>query len=148
MKRLILFMTLFLALSILFPNPISAKGSDVTTDSRELMVHDALMLFLLDPLDKAIGNYYSKMLLEIPTVYPYDIKMIDTKRVAGFRSFHFTFTLEVEPVIGPHISVGKDRLTFEISPLLPEQVKLTKYKHLKTYELPLNWKHLVKPYRD
>ncbi|MET3505366.1 hypothetical protein [Halalkalibacter oceani] len=69
MKRLILFMTLFLALSILFPNPISAKGSDVTTDSRELMVHDALMLFLLDPLDKAIGNYYSKMLLEIPTVY-------------------------------------------------------------------------------
>ncbi|MGO4698769.1 DUF3888 domain-containing protein [Paenibacillus sp. 2TAB26] len=35
------------------------------------------------------------------------------------------------PVVGPHISVGEDRLTFDISPMNPDNVKLVGWKHIK-----------------
>jgi len=69
------------------------------------------------------------------------MKSITIERVYGYRSFSFLVTLEVTPVVGPHISVGKDRLTFDIG---ARGVELTKYEHLETHELPLNWKHVMK----
>jgi hypothetical protein len=33
----------------------------------------------------------------------------------AFRGFIFLITVEVLPVVGPHIAVGEDHLTFQIS---------------------------------
>ncbi|MDT8861283.1 DUF3888 domain-containing protein [Alkalihalobacillus sp. MEB130] len=115
-----------------------------TEDTKELMVQDMLMLLLGEEIDKAVSNFYNEYVTESPLVYPYQIDIVDVKRVHGFRSFHFYITLEATPVVGPHISVGKDRLTFEIAPTLSGQVKLRKYEHLETHELPPNWKHIMK----
>lgn len=99
---------------------------------------------LLDEIDKAVSNYYSEYLTESPLVYPYQIDIVNVKRVGEFRTFHFYITLEVIPVVGPHLSVGKDKVTFEISPTIPGQVKLKKFEHLETHELPPSWKHIIK----
>ncbi|WP_307205651.1 DUF3888 domain-containing protein [Paenibacillus harenae] len=65
----------------------------------------------------------------------------------GFRGFHFVITLEVVPTVGPHIAVGKDSLTFDVSPVNPNNVKLLEWKHLKDpqeSDFPPNWKDILK----
>jgi len=63
------------------------------------------------------------------------------ERIGEYRSFEFSITIEVTPVVGPHIEVGKDHLTFYIT---PSTVKLRKFEHIETYELPPNWQHIKK----
>lgn len=119
-----------------------------TDDSEELRIKDMFMLFLSPEIDKAVSDYYSDFYDTTPLVYPYQIKVISTERIGGFRTFHFLITLEVTPVVGPHVSVGKDKLIFEISPTLPGQIKLKEYKHIETHDLPPNWQHIIKKQRD
>ncbi|WP_061860381.1 DUF3888 domain-containing protein [Priestia megaterium] len=66
------------------------------------------------------------------------MNVVNVKRVNGFRGFVFLITIETEPSIGAHNSVGKDRFTFQISPLVPNMkgIKLMKFKHIKTYSIP------------
>jgi Protein of unknown function (DUF3888) len=114
-------------------------------DTKELKVNDILMLLLGTEIDNTVSSYYSKYLTESPMVYPYQVEIVNIERVGGFRTFHFLITLETTPVVGPHISVGKDRLTFEISPtIIPGQIKLKKFEHLETHELPPHWKDIIK----
>jgi hypothetical protein len=114
-------------------------------DTKEMMVNDILMLLLGPEIDKAVIDYYSEYLTETPLVYPYQVEIVNVDRIGGFRTFHFIITLETTPVVGPHISVGKDRLTFEISPtIIPGQIKLKKFEHLETHELPPNWQDIIK----
>lgn len=114
-------------------------------DTKELMINDILMLLLGPVIDKSVCDYYSEYLTKIPLVYPYQVEIVNVNRIGGFRTFHFIITLETTPVVGPHISVGKDRLTFEISPtIIPGQIKLKKFEHLETHELPPNWQDIIK----
>jgi hypothetical protein len=109
-----------------------------------MMVND--MLMLLGPeIDKAVSIYYSEYLTETSLVYPYQVEIVNVDRIGGFRTFQFLITLETTPVVGPHFPVGKDRLTFEISPtIIPGQIKLKKFEHLETHELPPNWQDIIK----
>jgi len=103
------------------------------------------MLFLLPHIDEGVTDYYSELLTTSPHVYPYEIDVIDVERVYGSRGFVFEITLEVSPVVGPHIGVGKDRITFQISSSsIPSAAKLLKYEHLQTYKLPPNWQHIIR----
>lgn len=114
-------------------------------DTKEMMVHDILMILLGREIDKAVNHYYSKYLNYSPSVYPYQIEIVKVERIGGYRTFHFFTTLEATPVVGPHISVGKDRLTFEIAPtIIPSQIKLKKFEHLETHELPPHWQDIIK----
>ncbi|RIX53729.1 DUF3888 domain-containing protein [Paenibacillus nanensis] len=111
-------------------------------DSQELRFQDMLMHFLNPYINEAVRDYYQRLLLEPPLVYPYYVDVVESRRVNGFRGFILSITLDVTPVVGPHIYVGEDRLTFEVSS--GPEVKLINYTHLKTYDLPLNWQHIVK----
>lgn len=64
------------------------------------------------------------------------------ERTNGYRGFLFLVTIEVTPVVGPHIEVGKDQLTFSIS--AGSGVSLKNFKHIETYELPKNWQDIIK----
>lgn len=129
------------------PLPSHAEGTYFLPkkDSAQLQYQDMLMLFLLPHIDEAVREYYIHTLKEQPLVYPYFVDVTGVKRVNGFRGFHFIITLEASPTVGPHISVGKDRLVFEVAPTIPGgMVKLVEYKHLETYELPPHWQYIVK----
>jgi Protein of unknown function (DUF3888) len=140
MFKKLVFSPLILSLILMFPSPSNATFVDTTQDSRELKYQDTLMLLL--PIDEPIQKYYSKILTVEPGVYPYDVKVTKVQRLGGFRSFRFLYTLEVEPAVGPHVYVGKDRLVFEIASTIPNLVKLIKFEHLKY--LPPNWKHILR----
>ncbi|MHA6251478.1 DUF3888 domain-containing protein [Oceanobacillus sp. CAU 1775] len=146
MKKSIISLLIVLTIVLSWNAPTSAQIEDPfpTEDLKELMVKDILMLLLGIEIEKAVSDYYSNYLTESPMVYPYQIDIVHIERVDGFRSFHFLLTLELTPVVGPHISVGKDRLTFEITPTIPGQIKLNKYEHLETHELPPHWQNIIK----
>jgi hypothetical protein len=113
-------------------------------DTKEMMVNDILMLLLRPEIDKAVNNYYSKYFTYPPTVYPYQIEIVNVQRIGGFRTFHFLITLETTPVVGAHNPVGKERLTFEIAPTIPGQIKLKKFDHLESYEIPPHLQNIIK----
>ncbi|MCJ8012007.1 DUF3888 domain-containing protein [Paenibacillus sp. KQZ6P-2] len=112
-----------------------------------LLYQDMVMEFLLPDIQNAVNDYYKNRLSENPLVYPYQIEIVQAKRVnggPGDRGFHFSITLETEPVLGPHVAVGRDRMIFEISPLFPDKVKLIAFRHLQSFELPMNLQELLK----
>lgn len=80
-------------------------------------------------------------------VYPYYIDVTHVERVNGFRGFHFLITLEVVPTTAPHIVVGKDSITMDISPTNPDNVKIVGWKHLEDPQetnFPPNYKDILK----
>ncbi|WP_176586101.1 DUF3888 domain-containing protein [Priestia megaterium] len=114
------------------------RDIDTTKDSRVLIYNDMLMLILNAQVEEVANQYYFKKLKQRVAVYPYDMNVINAKRVNGFRGFDFLITIETEPSIGAHNSVGKDRFTFRITPLVPEKdsIKFVKFKHIKSYSIP------------
>ncbi|MBM7621161.1 hypothetical protein JOC95_003034 [Bacillus tianshenii] len=109
--------------------------------SREELYHDMFLTLLSKDINEAVANYYSDYLTTSPMVHGYMVDVVSAEREGGYRSFGFTVTLEVTPVVGPHLSVGIERLIFDIG---PRGGKLLEYEHLETHELPDNWKHIMK----
>ncbi|MBH0175704.1 DUF3888 domain-containing protein [Fictibacillus sp. 23RED33] len=146
MRRiLILFLPLFIAININMYTLAEAVPKP-PEGSREELYQDLFITLLSPYIDQPINKYYSKIINITPMVYPYDVDIISAKRMFEGRSFLFLVTLEVTPVVGPHISVGKDRLTFKIGSGegVGQQTKLIQFNHLETYELPPNWKHILR----
>ncbi|MNU05376.1 hypothetical protein D3C72_2501540 [compost metagenome] len=63
----------------------------------------------------------------------------------GFRGFILQITIEITPTVGPHIAVGKDLITFEVS--AGPTVKLIHYTNLEAYELPEHWRDIIRSKR-
>ena len=144
MKRNVIAISLTVIFILLSPKQTYAEKSHrpPQEDSTELRLQDMLMSFLNPYINHAVQDYYQDLLREPPLVYPYFVDVVESHRVNGFRGFILSITLDVTPVVGPHISVGQDRLTFEIS--AGPKVKLVNYTHLRTDALPTNWQHTVK----
>jgi|GEM_PF-576912 len=108
---------------------------DNSQDSEQLRLQDMLMMFLIPHVYEDVGAIYYPYILNMkPLIEGWKIDVINTERVNGFRGFIFEITLEVEPTIGHHVPVGKDRLIYQIS--YGPDVKLISHKHLETYKLP------------
>ncbi|PQP89936.1 DUF3888 domain-containing protein [Paenibacillus sp. AR247] len=87
-----------------------------------------LMLFLLPYIEERLPDIYEPLLTVTPMLYPYMAEVVEVRRANGFRGYSFKCTIEVVPTVGPHIPVGKDRFTFEIS---VKKVKVIGTQHLK-----------------
>lgn len=125
----------------------NAAAGPQPKEPKLLLYQDIVMEFLLPDIQDAVNDFYKNRLSENPLVYPYQIDIKQAKRVnggPGDRGFHFSITLETTPVLGPHVAVGRDRMTFEISPLFPDKVKLVAFRHLQSFELPTNLQELLK----
>ncbi|MDM5233422.1 DUF3888 domain-containing protein [Lysinibacillus pakistanensis] len=121
---------------VLFFLPRTVLGFGPTQDSNELRLQDMLILILTPYIEKDLTNYYyPKIFKDVsPRVTPWKIELIETKR-NHFRGFDLQITFEIEPTDGGHnISLGKDRMTYEIS--FGPEVKLINHTHLKTYKYP------------
>ena len=130
-------------LLFLTPAPFTYAEQDYyqpAEKSKEELMMDLFFSLLLPNVQEAVSNYYSDYLTTSPLVYPYQIKILKMERTNGYRGFMFLVTIEVTPVVGPHNPVGRDQLTFSIT---PSEVLLKEFKHLETYELPPNWQDII-----
>lgn len=106
----------------------------------EELYHDAF-LALLDPyIERAIGDYYSQFSIS-PMAGPAVVDILSIERVNGYQ-FLFLVKLEVMPFIGPHIAVGVDRLTISMG--TGGEVRIEKFEHIKSFELPPELKTTTK----
>lgn len=126
-------------------NPVGISAENLNKPAEksvEELFQDIFVTMLSPQIDQSVSEYYSKILTVKPTVFPFMIDVLKAERINGYRTFDFLVTLQISPVIGPHIEVVWDRLTFQISSGV---TKLTKFEHLKTEEdLPPNWQHIKK----
>lgn len=116
---------------------VTFSSNERTQDSEELKLQDMLMLMLTPYIENDLTDYYYPEFSKdfSPHVTPWKIELIETKRVNDFRGFQLQITFEIEPTDGGHwIPIGKDRLTYEISP--GPEIKLINHTHVKTYPYP------------
>jgi len=136
MKKMFILFILFLVLVTPIQN-IVVSSTSPTEDSEELKLQDMLMNMLAPYIQEDLRNYYYPNVFKdfSPSIAPWLIEVIDTTRVNRFRGFQLQITIEIEPTDGGHwIPIGKDRMTYEISP--GPSVKLINHTHLETYEYP------------
>lgn len=145
MNRLLF--SIYLLLIMTMSTEAKIKAADEPKEqSPEELYQDLFISLLSTEIDKPIMDYYTKTLTYLPMVYPYEVHVEEAKRLGGYRSFEFLVTLQVTPVVGPHIAVGEDRLTLYISG--DGQVQQRKFEHIKSYELPEHWQHIKKNRTD
>lgn len=145
MNRLLFSISLLLIMTMSVETKIEAAG-EPPERSREELYQDLFVSLLSTDIEKPIHDYYKKTLTYLPMVYPYEVHVEEAKRIGGYRSFEFLVTLQVTPVVGPHIAVGEERLAFYISG--DGQVQQREFEHVKSYELPEHWQHIKKNQTD
>ena len=142
-KKMILVVTIF----ILIVAAITIKDSFINTmakqaveEPQDILYQDVIITALAPTIDKAVDDYYKNVLSYLPTYNILFIKILNIERPNGNRSLHFIINIEVKPYIGPHISVGKDRISIDLSgPGLPV---ILKFEHVEDYPLPERYKHI------
>ncbi|MGE6228201.1 DUF3888 domain-containing protein [Paenibacillus chitinolyticus] len=142
--RFILIIVLVVSMALTQTSLCYALEKQPKEDSRELQLQDMLVLQLLPYMHEKLAEIYSNVLTIAPDLYPYFVDIQHSERVNGFRGFDFLITLNATPTVGPHISVGEDIFTYQIS---LAGVKLKKIEHLRgpnMNDFPPNYKDLLK----
>lgn len=99
-----------------------------------------LVLTLLTPkIQEQINQYYKEKLTESPTYAPF---LDPVNMLVGYFDSHIDVIVIITPYVGPHINVGMDKISFKIDNR--GTVEVLDYEHIKDYELPPNWKHIIK----
>lgn len=59
-----------------------------------------------------------------------------------YHTSHIDVSVTVLPYVGPHLDVGIDSMKFRIDN--SGAVMVLEYKHIRDYELPPNWQHILR----
>jgi len=155
MKRVLIITLEMLILIGLVITPVYAINTDDVIDNNlqkflenteikqesELETYKNLFTTLLYPyVDKAIQYYYSEYMNYPPREDLFSYNFLSIVKTPE-HNYSYTIILEVQPFVGPHLSVGLDHITFKID---LGGVTVEKYEHLKNYELPPNYEGIFK----
>lgn len=136
-KKRILVVTLFILVVVVITIKIT-KAKQSEEESLDILYQDVILTALAPSIDKAINDYYKNVLSYLPGYDFSFIKILNIERPNADRASHFIINIEVEPYIGPHIAVGKDRMSIDLSS--PGTQVLTNFEHLEDYPLPDHYK--------
>jgi hypothetical protein len=85
---------------------------------------------LIEPyISEEIEKYYGRQ-------YLYDLwsmRFLKIDRPLGYRSFAFAITVEVQPFVGAHNTIGIDEMTIRIEGETPI---VENFKHIKSFPMP------------
>jgi len=123
-----------LTVCILFAGTPAYAETSVSIELNNSERLEAILMTLLMPeISKAVNDFYEPYLDTQPTVAAYHGAQITN--IEGHK-----ITIEIQPYIGPHISIGKERITFSVAGV----VTMEKYEHLESYPLPPHKQSLLK----
>ena len=140
-------MILVVTIFILIVAVITIKDSFINTmakqaeeEPQDILYQDVIITALAPTISAAIDDYYKNVLSYLPTYDSPFIKILNIERQNGNSTSHFIINIEVRPFIGPHITVGKDRISIELSRMgLPV---ILQFEHVEDYPLPERYKDL------
>ncbi len=132
------------AYELIMKQPSKIEQPQLTENSREVIYKDMVISLLIPYMQKEINNYYKEYLTELPIIFPYSVDIVNVERQGGSG---YLIRLEViaHPFVGPINTVGDDRIIIETGAF--GSVKIVKFEHIKSYQLPWNLQHIIKkPY--
>ncbi len=135
-----LFIILTLTVITLKYSLVNTKAKQTEEKSQNILYQDVIITALSPSINTAIEDYYKTFLTESPLYDSTAIKILDIERPNSDRTSLFIINIEVKPFIGPHITVGKDRISIELS--YPGLQEIIKFEHIKDYPLPDRYKYL------
>lgn len=139
----ILVVTIFILIVVVITIKISSVSTTVKKteeDVQDILYQDVIITALAPTIDIAISEYYRTILTESPFYDSTSIKILDIERPNGDRTSLFIINIEVKPFIGPHITVGKDKISIGLS--YPGSQEILKFEHIKDYPLPERYNNL------
>lgn len=142
-KRNILITTITILIVVVFTinnTYVNATAKQVEEESQDILYQDVIITALAPTIDKAIDEYYKNVFTYLPGYDSSFIKILNIERPNGNRTSYFIINIEVRPFIGPHITVGKDRISIELSS--PGIQEIQKFEHIEDYPLPDRYQHL------
>ncbi len=142
-KKRILIVTIFILIVVVITtknNFINTTANQNEEESQSILYQDVIITALTPTIQNAIDDYYKNVLSYLPGYDSSFIKILNIERPNGDRTWHFIITIEIEPYIGPHITVGKDRISIDLS--YPGQPEVLKFEHLEDHPLPERYNDL------
>lgn len=110
--------------------------------SRVELYQDIFSSLLMPYIQKSVEHYYTKFLNDIPKVDPWAIDILSIDRPNGYRTFLFVLKIQVKPYVGPHLSVGVDRLKITVHGA--GNVEVNSFEHIRDYDLPPHYQNIIK----
>lgn len=119
---------------------ISNNSQTLIEEQNEELYKNLFITLLYPHVEKAIHDYYDEYMTYLPGEAPYSYKFLSIEKTPGLN-YSYVIKLEVQPYVGPHLSVGVDHITLKID---LGKVTVERYEHLKSYELPPYYQGIFK----
>ena len=126
--------------------PIHVIAFDLQEEAQDKVQKDVISALVFSKIEEAVHNYYGQYFKNIPRTAPYFVDMLS---VTGEKSapYYVNFTsykvkVQVSPYLGPHNPVGTDQITLTIG--MSGEVRVERFEHIKSYELPWNYRDSAK----
>ena len=152
MKRFLIFCILFFFLYKGFAyenNTIQTNALEEQPIKNDLY-NDLTVRFISPYVHEAVNSHYqaTESLTQKLNTAPSLMRIVEVKRVGEAVNFEFMITVEATSFVGKDVPVADGLLTFRlkgpVSGAGENSVFYLGYKQLKTYELPQEWKHIIK----
>ena len=115
-------------------------AKQVEEEPQDILYQDVIITALAPTINKAVADHYKNTFSETPGYDISTIKILNIKRPNGYRTMNFIIKIEVTPFFGPHITVGRDIISIELS--YPGIQELVNFEHVKDYPLTERYKDL------
>lgn len=109
-------------------------------ESKDDLYENLFITVIYPHVEKAIYDYYDEYMTYIPGEDPWSYKFISIEKMSGLN-YSYIVKLQVQPYVGPHLSVGIDHITLNIN---LDNVKIEKFDHIKSYQLPPHYQGIIK----
>lgn len=152
-KFLILyFIFAFLNTNSVFANNITQAEAKVLQHqpNKNEIFHDAIVRFISPYVHEAINSHYQleDSLTQNLNTSSSLIRIVKIERVGNIANFEFMITVEATGFVGEEIPVADVQLTFRVNGPISgagdNSVYFEGFKQLKAYDLPGQWKHIIK----
>lgn len=109
-------------------------------------IKDELIIALfINNIESDSEKFYNKYFSDELEYFNYIFKIKDIKKQGEPLNIYITF--ETTPMIGPHIPVGDDEITYKVN--ASGNITLENFDHKKSYEIPSRLQHnMIRPYPE
>jgi uncharacterized protein DUF3888 len=140
-KRLVITLLILIIATIIikffFINTMANQGEE---EPQDILYQDVIITALSPTINMAIADYCKNILSISPFYNSSTIKILNIERPNGYRTWYFIVNMEVRPFVGPHLLVGKDRISIELS--YPGHTNILSFEHIEDYPLPEHYEDI------
>ena len=118
--------------------------------SKNEVFHDVTVRFISPYVHEAINSHYQSedSLTRNLNTSPSLIRIVKVERFGNIDNYEFMITVEATGFAGENIPVVDVQITFRVKGPISgsgeNSVYFEGFKQLKTYDLPQQWKHIIK----